>query len=76
MGIDTWSPAHGFPNQPEEPEDTDHDDYSVCIECGCANMIIVHEEINGVICECATKCCACGYNDYWIRGYYESNNDL
>ena len=48
-------------------------DYSTCNKCGSDNDVMLKDSIEGFICECATKCSVCGFEDYWAYGFFESS---
>lgn len=49
----------------------DYDLYQVCPKCGGMNSTVVMDAIEGVICECETKCDVCSHKDYWAYGWYQ-----
>ncbi len=47
-----------------------------CNKCRGRNDITVTDTVEGYLCECKTKCTACGFEDYWAYGFYESGEHM
>lgn len=64
-------------NIPYKPtEKTAHyDDRGSCNKCGSLRnrTLEVMETVQEIQAECKTKCSACGFEDYWAYGYFQSN---
>jgi hypothetical protein len=54
---------------------TEYDSYLSCNKCGGINKIKITDTIGYTICECETKCENCGFEDYWVHGFFESRTE-
>ena len=54
---------------------TIYDDKNKCLKCKGQNDLNCISSDGGHISECETKCQSCGYEDYWMYGYYASKSE-
>ena len=48
-----------------------------CNKCKGKNQLTGKQYLDGgVICEAETKCEACGFEDYWSYGFFESSSEM
>lgn len=52
-----------------------YDNSRSCPKCGGQNDYKVVDSINLHPCEVETKCTECGWEDYWVYGWYDSKVD-
>ena len=50
--------------------------YDSCNKCGEVNDYNVTDSLDGRMMECKTKCKACGFEDYWAHGWFESSQEI
>jgi predicted RNA-binding Zn-ribbon protein involved in translation (DUF1610 family) len=57
-------------------EKTLYDSPFSCNKCGEENICTVKDSIDrNVVTEYETTCTACGFEDYWVTGFFESHVD-
>lgn len=54
----------------------EYHDPGSCNKCGNENEITVTDSLEGRMLECNTKCKACGFEDYWAHGFFESSQEI
>jgi hypothetical protein len=49
-----------------------YDNIDKCKKCGGENEVKVTDQVGGrgIIIEASTICTSCGYEDYWVQGYF------
>jgi hypothetical protein len=50
-----------------------YDNKYTCICCGDLNEIVITDHIDTIITECKTKCIKCGFEGYWVTGFFEKD---
>lgn len=46
-----------------------------CNKCGGKNKTIAKDSVADIVTEYKTKCVDCGFEDYWVTGFFQSGVD-
>ncbi len=55
---------------------TDYHKPESCNKCAGDNSLTVTDSLDGHMHECKTRCDACGFDDYWAHGWFESGQEM
>lgn len=59
------------------PTNDQYDDPGYCNRCGAKGVTHTKPVYDSnIMCEVYTKCNACGFEDFWAYGFFESNEEM
>lgn len=55
---------------------TKYDVPESCNKCGGRTNKLMNEVFDSCMHECETKCQECGFEDYWVTGFFQSGSEI